>query len=81
MSTKNETVPVEIFSGNAMEVDIVKSLLENAEIEAFLKDEFVGTIAPYMAGGMSPITVIVSSDDYDRARQVVEDYLKSDKTT
>ena len=78
MGKKDEAVPVEIFSGSPVDVEIVKSLLENAEIEAFLKDEYVGTIAPYMsAGGMSPITIVVSSDDYDKAKQVVDDFLKT----
>ena len=78
MTKKNEINPVEIFSGTQGEVDIVITLLQNAEIEVFLKDEYVGTIAPYVSpGGAAPITIVVSSDDYEKAKQVIDDYLKS----
>jgi len=36
-----------IFVGTAWEAGIVKSLLENAEIEALLKDEIMGTLNPW----------------------------------
>ncbi len=78
MTLKNEINPVEIFSGTQGEVDVVITLLGNAEIQAFLKDEYIGTIAPYFSpGGTAPITMVVASDDYKKAKQVVDDYLKS----
>lgn len=76
MTKKDNIVPVEIFSGSQGEVDFVISLLENAEIEVFLKDGFVGTIAPYLTGA-SPISIVVSSEDKEKATEVIEDYLKS----
>ncbi len=78
MSKKyNEIVPVEIFSGTQGETDLLISLLENAKISAYLKDSFIGTIAPYMSpGGAAPITIVVSSEDEEKARQIVEEYLK-----
>jgi len=33
---KNENYPVEVFSGTAWEVALVQSLLENAEIKAYI---------------------------------------------
>ncbi len=78
MTKKNEMNPVEIFSGTQGEVDLVISLLENAEIKVYLKDEYVGTIAPYVSpGGAAPITIVVSNDDSEKAKLVVDDYLKS----
>ncbi|MCK7537572.1 MAG: DUF2007 domain-containing protein [Marinilabiliales bacterium] len=38
--------PIEVFAGNPWQVGMVKSLLENAEIEAFVKDEILGTLNP-----------------------------------
>ena len=38
---------MEVFAGSAWEASLVKSLLENAEIEAFLKDEIRGTTFPW----------------------------------
>jgi len=45
MNKKNEII--EIFSGTSWEVGIVKSLLDNAEIESFLKDDIMGTLNPW----------------------------------
>ncbi len=78
MTNKNEIVPVEIFSGTQGEVDFLLSMLEDEEIQTYLKDEYVGTIAPYISpGGAAPITIVVSSEDEGRAMQVVKEYLDS----
>jgi hypothetical protein len=71
-----ENVPIEVFAGTAWEAAIVKSLLENAEIEVFLKDEIRGTMVPWhiSPGGTDAVTVVVSSADYENAKQVVEEY-------
>jgi hypothetical protein len=74
---KKEITPVEVFAGTAWEAAVVKSLLENAEIEVFLKDEIRGTMAPWHVspGGTDAVTVVVSSADYENARQVVDQYI------
>lgn len=66
--------PVEVFAGTAWEAALVKSLLENAEIEVFLKDEIRGTMAPWhvSARGTDPVKVVVSNHDYEKARLVVD---------
>lgn len=73
---KTEIEPIEVYSGSIWEVELVKSLLENAEIETFLKDENVGTLAPWYTagGGAGSIKVVVSSLDYDSARIIIEEY-------
>jgi len=78
MTKNGNIVPVEIFSGTQGEVDLVLSLLGNADIEVYLKDGFVGTIAPYLTGA-SPISIVVSSEDAEKAKQVISEYLKSKK--
>ena len=79
MKKNEDVVPVEVFAGTIWEAGFVKSLLENAEIDAFLKDEFVGTLAPWNAapGRMGSVKVIVSSLDYNNARQIILDYQRS----
>ena len=80
MTSNSEIVPVEIFSGTQGEVDFLISLLENAEIQVYLKNSYAGTIVPYIsAGGAAPITIIVSSNDYDKAKQVVDEFLNTQK--
>jgi len=73
------STPVEVFAGTAWEAALVKSLLENAEIETFLKDEIRGTMTPWNVspGGTDPVKVVVSSRDVEKAKLVVDDYKKS----
>lgn len=74
---KEENNPIEVFAGTAWEAAVVKSLLENAEIEVFLKDEIRGTMAPWhiSPGGTDAVTVVVASGDYENAKQVVDEYI------
>jgi hypothetical protein len=73
---KAQNTPVEVFAGDAWEAALVKSLLENAEIETFLKDEIRGTMTPWhiSPGGMDAVKVVVASQDYEKAMQVVIDF-------
>jgi len=76
MNQNDKALPVEVFAGSQWEAALVKSLLENAEIEAYLKDEIRGTTMPWQVtpGGINAVKVIVSSDDIDLARQVVSEF-------
>jgi hypothetical protein len=76
MKEDDEIQPVEIYAGTIWQVEMVKSLLENAEIEVFLKDEINGTMVPWItsSGGFGSIKVIVSSNDYEKAKQIVDEY-------
>ncbi|NPA36811.1 MAG: DUF2007 domain-containing protein [Chlorobi bacterium] len=79
-SKKDEIVPVVIYSGTQGEIDILISLLENAEIPVYLRDGYAGTIIPYSSpGAANPISVVVSSEDEERARQVVEEFVSNQK--
>ena len=79
MKPDNEITPVEVFSGTLWEAGLVKSLLENAEIEAFLRDENTGTLAPgyTAAGGAGSVKVIVSNLDFEKATEIVAEYEKN----
>jgi hypothetical protein len=76
MNTNKKNEPVEVFSGSAWQADMVKSLLNDAEIDVYLKDEILGTIAPWWAspGGAGAVKVYVSHINYDKAKQIVEEY-------
>jgi len=76
MKTENEIFPVIVFEGNDWEAAMVKSLLENAEIEAFIQDGKMGVLAPWnvTAGGAGPVKIIVSNLDLDRAKEVIENF-------
>ena len=76
MKTDKGIYPVEVFAGTAVQATLVKSLLENAEIESYLRDEFSGTLYPWHTspGGIGAVKVFVSSLDHEKARIVVKEY-------
>ena len=80
MKPDNEIYPVVVFEGNDWEAAMVKSLLANAEIEVFTRDERMGVIAPWNAspGGAGSVKVIVSNVDLEKAREVVTEFEKAE---
>jgi hypothetical protein len=83
MKSDSEIYPVEIFDGNQWEASLVKSLLDNAEIESFIKDGRMGVLAPWDvdAGGAGPVKIFVSNVDFEKAKEVIEQYKKAEETT
>jgi hypothetical protein len=82
MKPNNEIEPVEIFSGTIWEAGLVRSLLENLEIETFLRDENTGAMAPWYTagGGAGAVKVIVSNLDEEKAREIVAEFEKNMRT-
>jgi len=80
MNSNQEIYPVEVFDGNDWEASIVKSLLDNAEIESFIKDEKMGVLAPWnvAGGGAGSVKIFVSSVDLEKAKEVIEQYEKAE---
>ncbi len=81
MSSDQEIVPVVVFDGNYWEAALVKSLLENAEIFAFLKDEYRTALAPWQVipGDNGAVKVMVSNVDFEKAQLVVKEFEKAQK--
>jgi hypothetical protein len=76
----NTDDPIEVFAGTAWEVGLVKSLLENAEIEAYVHYGGKGSVAPWNSMGGFPVNrIFVSGADYDKAKQVVDQYYEAGK--
>ena len=76
MTTNNNDGLVEIYAGSPIDAEIVSSLLKDADIETFLKDEHMGTIAPWQvtAGGSGAVKIIINNNDFETAKQVIENY-------
>jgi hypothetical protein len=71
-----------IYSGNIVQADVLKCLLEGEGIPALLEDEYTGMIAPYAAspGGAGAVKVVIFTRDADEARRIVEDFVKHSTT-
>ena len=79
MKTNNDLEPVEVYAGTTWQAGMVKSLLENVDIEAFLKDEIMGTLNPWWTapGGAGSVSVFVATLDYEKAKLIVDEYEKN----
>jgi hypothetical protein len=80
MKSDSEIYPVEVFDGTDWEASMVKSLLDNAEIEAFIKDEKMGVLAPWnvAGGGAGSVKIFVSNVDCEKAKEVIQQYEKAE---
>ena len=76
MVRTNEVNSIEIYAGNIIEAGIVKSLLEDAGISAYLKDEIMGTMNPWFVspGGAGAVKVIISNLDFEKGKLIVDEY-------
>ena len=79
MSSPNDLVIV--FSSNSFEAELVKNELEYNGIDTFLKDEFLGVIAPWYSapGGAGAVSVTVAQRDSEKARSIIQQFI--DKNT
>ncbi len=75
MSEENELIVV--YAGTTGEADFLNSLLEGAGITAFLKDEILGTMAPWYAapGGAGAVKVVIPKRDLDIAKPILQEFL------
>ncbi len=64
--------PVVVYSGNIMEAELVKSFLEAEGVMAFLQDQVMGTLVPFLGAG---VKVIVAARDFRRAQTIVQQLL------
>lgn len=67
---------VEVYDGKFVDAHILKSMIEDAEIEVFVFDDNIGVIAPWNAagGGAGAVRLMVSSESEELARQIVAEF-------
>jgi Protein of unknown function (DUF2007). len=82
MKAEDEVFPVEVFDGTQWQATLVKSLLNNAEIESFVKDSRMGVLEPWVVdgGGAGPVKIFVSNLDVERAKEVIAQYEAAEKS-
>jgi hypothetical protein len=77
---KNEDKTAEAFSGELWKATMIKNILEDNNIQAFLNNELLGSVAPYLAdgGGMANIKVIVNAAQLDDALKLIDEFNSSE---
>ena len=65
---------VDVFIGNSIEASMVKAMLDDEGIDAFIQDELVGINFPHYAspGGAGGVKVAVPGKAAEQARKLIE---------
>ena len=71
-----------IFNGSYFEAMNVKNILADNDISVFVQNEYMGTIEPWVVtpAGFNPVILQVHEDDFEIAKQIVNDYHKLNAT-
>ncbi len=69
----NEDKVIEIYSGTLWECEMITSLLKEEGIESFLKNSVLNTYA-YIPAFAQEVKVMISESDFNRAKEIVDDY-------
>ena len=80
MNSENDIKPVEIFAGNTMQATMIQTFLEDNNIQAFLLNDNMGTLEPWVvqSAGINPVKVVVSSLDVQEASRLIEEFNSSE---
>lgn len=72
---------ITIYEGEIIGVSILKNEFEKMGIKTFFKDEHMGVIAPsrVSSGGATPFKIMIDSKDADKAKEILNAYLKNNK--
>lgn len=75
----NDTNLIEIYRGNSVNSEIIKDILNDNGIIASLKNQLMGSIAPFYvaAGGIDPVGVEIFARDREKALALIEAFNKS----
>jgi len=75
---ENETI--EVFAGELWKAEMIKEILEDNGIYSFIKNEYIGSIAPWYisGGGSSPVSVCVSIKYQTKAIELIEEFDQND---
>ncbi len=68
-----------VFQGKPMDAEIIKDMLNDHGIMAHLKNQFMGSIAPWQVspGGFQPVEVEILSENKEEALKLIEEFYKA----
>jgi hypothetical protein len=68
-----------IYKGDFSEALIIKNLLTNNKIYFFIENEIMSNLQPWSvsAGGFNPFTIKIKVEDFEKAKDIIENYFKA----
>ncbi len=68
-----------VFKGNPFDSEIIKEILNDNGIMANLKNQLMGTIAPWHVspGGFEPVEIEILVKDKERALKLIDEFYKN----
>jgi len=71
---------VTVFSGNPMDAEIIQEVLTDNGIIAHMKNQLMGSIAPWQvaAGGFDPVELEVLQKDEKKALDLINEFKKNE---
>jgi hypothetical protein len=78
----NQDDLIVIFSGNPIDSEIIKDILIENGIAVNLKNQLMGTIAPWYvsAGGVAPVKLEIFAKDKEEALCLINEFTKGNET-
>ena len=73
---ENDTT-TQVFAGELWKATMLKNVLDDNNIPAFLNNEILSTVVPYL-GGMDNVKVIVDSQQADEALKLIAEFDKGE---
>ena len=72
---ENKLEFVEIFAGELWQAEMIKEMLEDNGIQAYLGNELMGNIAPWIVtpGGAASVKINISTSDYVRSKELIDE--------
>ena len=79
MGNSDADRPAQIFACTTWQANMVKSLLSDAGIEAYVIDEIMGTFNPWWvaAGGVGAVKVFVPESALEDAIRIVDGFVET----
>ncbi|MDM8161770.1 DUF2007 domain-containing protein [Labilibaculum sp. K2S] len=82
MTTKqNDLDLIVIYSGSPIDSEIIKDILTENGIAVNIKNELMGTIAPWhvSAGGINPVEIVIFAKDKEQALRLIKEFNKGQR--
>lgn len=79
MNNQEKLTLEEVYAGELWKATMIKNVLEDNNIQAFLQNSLMGILEPWVVspGGAGAVKVVVSSTDYDKAMLLVQEFDQS----